>query len=201
MTGGADSETDDALFSRAQEARSGPPQGGAVIDYEKWALEVEQITRAWVNQTPAQPGSVIVYIMTDNNTSTNGFPNGTNGSATIDTRTTTATGDQLDVANYIYGDYRRPVSACVNVVSPIAYPIDITIQSSSTISSTNKTAISAAIKAKFLSIGTPLTMTVYESDITSAISSVISDYNLVLPASSTSISLGYLPTVGTITYQ
>jgi uncharacterized phage protein gp47/JayE len=200
MTGGFDSETDAGLFSRAQEVRSNPPQGGAIGDYVEWALASNLVTRAWVQPFPAQPGNVVVFIMLDGN-SNSGFPIGTDGTATQDTRGSAATGDQLETANYIYQPFRRPVTAFVQVVSPIAQPINVTLTNCNPLSTVSQAAVIAALNARLLLIGTPLGQTIQTSDLTSAVSSVLISYDLILPVSTTTITLGNLPTLGTVIFS
>ena len=47
IIGGVDIETDESLRNRLLERIKEPPQGGASIDYPKWAKEVSGVTRAW----------------------------------------------------------------------------------------------------------------------------------------------------------
>lgn len=202
MTGGTDAETDAALAIRAQQARSAPPAGGALNDYIMWALACPNVgvTRAWTLTWGAGYGTVIVYICIDDGLHTYGFPNGSNGSSILETRGVTASGDQLAVANYIYGPLYRPVTALAYVYSPQAQAINITIQGALPNTSTAKASAAAAIAARFVSIGTPLGMTVYESDISKYIDNIFTDYNVIIPNGSTTIAVGYLPVVGTITW-
>jgi uncharacterized phage protein gp47/JayE len=204
LTGGLDAETDASLFARAQQVRSGPPQGGSQLDMVEWALASNAVTRAWCQPTPIQPGTVIVYIMLDNNAN-QGFPIGTNGTANEDARGTAATGDQLITAEYIYAPYRRPVTAFVQVVAPVAQPINITLTNCKpalgTTTSPIYLAVVAALKARLLAIGSPLAMNVYESDLAQAVQSVLTSFNLTIPNAATAITIGNLPTLGTLTYS
>jgi uncharacterized phage protein gp47/JayE len=197
MIGGSDAETDAALFARAQEARSNPPSAANGGSYIGWALQCAGITRAWVQNTPAQPGTVIIYAMADGN-ATFGL-SGTNGCATLDTRGTAATGQQLEIANFIYP--LRSVTAFVQVVSPIAQPINLTITNTNPLTTASQAAVIAAVQARFLTIGTPLGMSVYESDISQAIQGVLVSFNLTSPTSATSIPLGSLPTLGSVVFS
>jgi uncharacterized phage protein gp47/JayE len=136
--------------------------------------------------------------------SNNGFPIGTDGTATSDTRGTAATGDQQTISSYIYGAYRRPVTAFVTVVSPVAQYINITLTNTNppTISgSALDVEIQAALNARLLLIGTPLAQVIYESDLTQAIQSVLTSYNMTVPSASITVPEGYLPVLGTMTYS
>lgn len=210
ITGGADAETavnDDSYRARMLQAYQQPPQGGAQSDYETWALQVSGVTRAWSISIGAGIGTVVVYPMFDNSdASFGGFPQGTNGAATAETRAAAATGDQLTVANYIYP--LRPATAVVLVCAPIANPINFTISGLSGASTSVKSAIAAAISGVFLINGSPLgqntatTGMIDLSDIQAAINAVSGTEGYVITSPSVNISngVGYLPVLGTITY-
>lgn len=201
MTGGFDAETDQALFNRAQEVRSNPPQGGATGDYVEWAeAAADNVTRAWVQATPAQAGTVIVYIMCDDNAN-GGFPIGTDGTAPQDSRGIAAGGDQEIVASYIYAPFRRPVTAFVQVVSPIAQPINVTITHANPNTAATQAAVIAALNARLLLIGSPLGQTIETSDLDQAIQGVLTSFDMTVPSGRTTISLGNLPTLGTVTFS
>lgn len=200
MTGGIDAETDAALFSRSQVLRSGPVQGGAVVDYVTVAEAVPQVTRAWVNSTPNIPGTVVVFIMTDNNVLSGGFPVGGNGSALSESRATAGTGDQLCVANSIYSGF-RPVTALVQVVAPLPYAINISITNTTPNTTATQAAVIAALQAELLSIGTPLGMTVYESQLYSPLVDILTSFNITIPTGGATIPYGYIPVVGTVNFS
>lgn len=204
LTGGLDAQTDAGLFAEAQQIRSGPPQGGSQLDYVRWALASNAVTRSWVQPTPLQPGNVIVYIMLDNNAN-NGFPVGSNGTASEDNRGTAASGDQLITAEFIYAPYRRPVTAFVQVVAPVAQPINITLTNCNPPLGATTTpiyaAVVAALQARLLLIGSPLGMNVYESDLAQAVQSVLTSFNLTVPNAATAIAVGNLPILGTLTFS
>lgn len=51
ITGGAEQETLEALLERLRFRMRYPPQGGAAHDYQRWAMEVPGVTRAWTYPT------------------------------------------------------------------------------------------------------------------------------------------------------
>ena len=60
-------------------------------------------TRAWCLPNGMGTGTVALYTMLDNaNAQWGGFPQGSNGVATLELRDAAAQGDQLTVANAIY---------------------------------------------------------------------------------------------------
>jgi uncharacterized phage protein gp47/JayE len=65
MDFGADDETDDDLRTRVLLRIRNPPQGGAAIDYELWALSVPGVTRAWCYALEMGMGTVTVRFMMD----------------------------------------------------------------------------------------------------------------------------------------
>ena len=200
VTTGADIETPAAFKTRYLQVYANPPAGGDQTDYVEWAEDVPGVTRAWCNPIGAGAGTVVVYTMWDvANAAFGGFPQGSDGVATLDLRAAAAQGDQLTVANAIYP--QQPVTALVYSCAPIAQPLDFVFA----VLTPNTTAILAAIEAAltdmFLRIGTPLGMTVYESDWNKALDSVVgeSNYQLASSMAPVTIPLGYLPTLGTIT--
>lgn len=65
ITGGADEEEDDGYRERILLRKRQPPHGGAVFDYEKWALEVDGVTRAWAFGEYQGVGTVGVAFVRD----------------------------------------------------------------------------------------------------------------------------------------
>jgi len=67
ISGGVDRETDSEAVYRLNQRLANPPRGSAPSDYERWALSVPGITRAWGIRNPSGPTSAGVIIMADNN--------------------------------------------------------------------------------------------------------------------------------------
>ncbi|MDO9711042.1 baseplate J/gp47 family protein [Paracraurococcus lichenis] len=202
LTGGADVEDDDALRTRMLLKYASPPQGGAATDYINWALAVPGVTRAWCNPNGAGNGSVVLYVMLDNAQALNaGYPQGSNGVATLEKRATAATGDQLTVANAI--NPLRPATALVYVCAPTPQPINISIANFSPNSLANQDAVKAELAELFVNIGSPLGTTIYPSAITSAIARVtgVDHFTLSSPAAPVNIAVGSLPSVGTVSFS
>ncbi len=63
MTSGADVESFDALRARLLLSRANRPQGGAVADYQQWALAVAGVARVYVYPTRRGRGTVDVVPM------------------------------------------------------------------------------------------------------------------------------------------
>lgn len=200
FTGGADIEGDESLRTRMFKAFQNPPQGGSKSDYEGWALSVPGVTRAWIVPSGMGPGTVVVYFMTDvSEAAYDGFPQGSNGVATDETRDTAATGDQLTLANYLFGV--QPVTALVYGVAPSPNPIDFTIAGLSTASTATKNAVKAAIADAFKKYGVP-GETFDLSYVNEYIVAVPLTTGYVIDSPSTNITngAGELPTLGVVTF-
>jgi uncharacterized phage protein gp47/JayE len=210
---GVDAETDDALRTRMLQIYAAPPQGGARSDYIEWAMAVPGVTRAWVTPLGNGDGTVIVYTMLDvTEAAFGGFPQGTNGVATLETRASAATGDQLAVANSIFP--LRPVTALVYSDAPVAYPVAFRITDVLPATTAMQTAITAALAAAFQRSASPggttwpITVpgtangTMYMSVFTAALDAVpgLQRYTLVTPNSAITAPTGQLPTLGAITW-
>lgn len=213
LSGGADVETSDAFRARMLLAYQSPPQGGALADYIEWALAVPGVTRAWVTPDGQGAGTVVVYPMLDiSEAAFDGFPQGTDGGATLETRIPAATGDQLAVADAIFPV--RPVTALVYVVAPTAYPVNIEIDGLGAISGDTEDAIEAALISVFRLYGavsgtmfpnpvsTMVNGTMAPSQFSAAIQSVpgLKPFTLTLPAGVITAPDGDLPVLGTIVY-
>jgi len=104
-----DAESDTSLQARLVDRIQNPPSGGAANDYLQWARAVPGITRAWVGPQALGPGTVVVYVVSDDEDPITPSP------AKIQ-----------EVFDYI--EERRPVTANVSVVAPILLELDLTIQ-------------------------------------------------------------------------
>lgn len=200
ITSGSDIETDTALRSRVIAAFQETPSGGSVQDHEKWALAAGA-EYAWTNPTPLAGNEVVTYVMFDRSNSYQGFPQGTDGVATGETRWNTATGDQLTIANEMYPS--TPVGEISIICAPIPQPVNIIIDGLSGLTQAEQTAIQTNLNDLFITDGTPLGTTIYVTAITAAIQQVAGTQTFTLSAPTENIetTLGNLATLGTITYN
>ncbi|SHJ69404.1 Uncharacterized phage protein gp47/JayE [Roseomonas rosea] len=197
-TGGADEEGEEAFRARILARYAEPPQGGAPSDYTRWAMEVAGVTRAWVAPSGAGAGTVVVYVMLDDaQAAHDGFPQGTDGVAGAETRGIAATGDQRIVADHLFP--LRPATALVHVVSPIPYPVDITISDLAADSSATRAAIETALRAMFRREGSP-GGTIYQNDLFAAVDGVDGVERFTLSTSSITPPTGHLPVLGTLSW-
>ncbi|WP_174296543.1 baseplate J/gp47 family protein [Sphingomonas bacterium] len=189
ITGGADIETDAELRSRMLIAYAAPAQGGSIADYAGWALAVPGVTRAWIKPAAMGPGTLAIFFMMDaGERGHGGFPQGTNGCGSYESRDTSATGDQLAVANAVFG--LQSVTALVYAVAPIPNTLTLTIAGMAGASTTLKAAVSAAVAAALLSDAVPGGLT-NVSSIEAAIAAV--------PGTSGFVITGIACSAGTIT--
>lgn len=210
---GTDAETDDALRTRMLQIYAAPAQGGSQSDYVEWAMAVPGVTRAWVTPLGGGDGTVYVYTMLDViEAAFGGIPQGADGVATLETRDTAATGDQLAVANAIFP--LRPVTALVYSKAPVAYPVAFRIIDVLPSTADMQAAITAALAAAFqrsaAPSGTAWPVTVpgspngklYMSAFTAALDAVagLQRYTLVTPNTAVTAPTGDIPTLGTITW-
>jgi uncharacterized phage protein gp47/JayE len=201
ITGGSDQETQDAFRTRMLQIWASPPQGGDVTDYIEWARAVPGVTRAWSAPNGMGAGTVIVYFMMDVSEAVHGgFPQGTNGVATDETRDTAATGDQLAVANAIYP--LRPATALVYACAPAAQAVNYSIANLSPNTAPIHAAITAAITAMHAAKASP-GGTLYPSDWEAAIQSApgVQHFTVGAPLAPITAPAGTLLTPGTFTYS
>lgn len=200
-TGGADQELDPALRTRMLAKYAAPPQGGAGGDYEQWALEVPGVTRAFVQPNGMGAGTVIVRPMLDDvQAAYGGFPQGTDGCATEETRGPTAAGDQLAVAEHIWPV--QPVTALVWVMAPVPHPIDVDLLALDPNTQDMQDQITASINDMYLVKG-QLGGTIYPSDLYEAILATpgINHFTMDQPALPVTVAAGELPIMGVLTVQ
>lgn len=211
--GGADVEEQAAFSARVMAAYQSSPQGGAVDDYPGWATAQPGVTRAWCNPLGFGAGTVVVYFMMDEVESAHqGFPQGTDGVATGESRSgVKATGDQLIVANAIFP--LRPATALVYVCAPLRQTLNFVVSNMSSATEATRSAVKAAFADVLVRNGTPLSGIIDRTDIEGALSAiaaaaggvidqvsgVIDGSTTVFPGNVTS-PLGYLPTLGDVLF-
>lgn len=183
ISGGDDAESDPRLLERLLQRIQSPPQGGAVADYILWALEVPDVTRAWVYPMQMGAGTVTVLFVTDDD------PGGI----------IPGTGKVSDVQSHI--DAERPVTAEVFVAAPVADPLNMTIKIQP-----NTAAVQAAVQAELVDLlvrdsapGQPILI----SRLREAVSIAAGEANnqIVSPTADVAAATGHMAVLGTITWQ
>ena len=182
LTGGADAESDERLRARLLARVQKPPQGGADFDYEAWALEVPGVTRAWVSPMEMGAGTVTVRFVRDDDASM--IPDA---------------GEVAAVDAYIQA--RRPVTAEVFTVAPIAKPLNLTIQLNP-----NTPAVQAQVQAELADLlrrEAKPGATLLVSHLNEALSIAPGEFDhvIVTPNANVTHAPGEIPTLGGITWQ
>lgn len=191
LGGGADIEAIEDLRARGLKRKAAPPQGGALPDYENWALEVPGVVGAWSANFSNGSGTIGVWVLFDGRL--NGIPEA---------------GDLAAVDAYI--ENLRLVRARYYTIAPVAKPVDLTI-SLSPDTSASRLAVTAALAAFFdaTSQGTRLRPGLPDDPFTlplAWISEVIStvpgesSHILTAPAAGPVFQPGELPVLGTINW-
>ena len=183
ISGGADIEDIEAYRTRILDRIQEAPQGGDADDYVAWAKEVSGVTRAWCSPEELGPGTVTVRFVRDDDTASI-IPDA---------------GEVSSVASYIAA--RRPVTAQVTVVAPIAVTQNFSISGLNPATATVKSAIDSALRALLRREAQP-GATLLISHIREAISTAAGEYDhaLTSPSADVVFSTGQMPVMGTITW-
>ncbi len=187
FTTGADEETDEDLLARLLLETRTPPQGGAEIDYEIWALQVAGVTRAWTLPLHFGVGSVGLTFMRDDDVDP--IP---------DAAEVQEVQDSVDVL--------RPVAVPLFTVfapTPIslAFTIDLTTPPAAEDSADIQAAITANLTALLLEDAEP-GGTLLISKIREAISTAEgeTDHILTTPTVDQTVAAGEVSVMGVITF-
>ncbi|EGJ50259.1 baseplate J/gp47 family protein [Desulfocurvibacter africanus] len=183
LSGGADTESDDALRARLLARLRRTPQGGSADDYAAWALAVPGVTRCWVSPGEMGAGAVSVRVMLDNS-----YPDGIPQS-----------GDLEAVSAAI--EAVRPVTADVYVLAPIPLPVPIDVRITPDTPAI-RAAVQAELAALFAREGQPGGM-ILRTHISEAVSLAAGerDHVLLAPAVDVEPGPGELATLGAITWE
>ncbi len=181
ITGGLDAESDESLRLRLLDRIQQPPHGGALFDYVKWAKEVTGVTRAWAESTTE--GTVTVRFVMDGESSI--IPDA---------------GKVAEVQAYIDSPYRRPATADVTVVAPVAVPLNFTIEISPDTADV-RTAVTESLKDLLRRTAEP-GGTILISKIREAVSVAAgeNDNIVTVPSANVTHTAGQIATFGAITW-
>ncbi len=188
LGGGADVESIESLRARILARKSRPPQGGALPDYETFALEVSGVLKAWAWQFTNGIGSVAVYFLFDGRV--HRIPT------------------EADVAAVqAHIDAKRLIRVDDLVaVAPVAAPVVITISDLEPDTPVLRAAIEANLSAMFLERSRPGVLddpfVLERSWVSEAISTAAGEesHTLVSPAASLTFTDGQIPVLGGVAY-
>lgn len=195
LSGGADAESIESYRQRIVDVRKAGAQTGRAVDWVNWAKEVPGVTRAWAAPKLMGVGSMVVYIMRDDDAQP--YPASAECSAVLSHLETTGTpwGELL-------------------VVPPIQKPVNVTLRVSPD-TPTVRAAVTAALAAVIAAEASPVArdndgrtvlpvsgVTIPRSHLTEAISAVPGEFDhaLTLPAADVVCAVGELAELGVITW-
>lgn len=182
ISGGSEEESDEDLRARLLARITTPPQGGSLADYKAWTLEVPGVTRVWVFPGEMGASTVTVRFVRDSDASL--IPDA---------------GEVAAVQAYL--DERKPVTAQVIVVPPVAVPLNISI----TGLVPDTPAVRASVEAELADLVRREAQpggTLLLSRIRAAISAAAgeTDYELVAPVGNVVAGAGQLTTMGVVSW-
>lgn len=184
--GGADQESDAALYARIVFRRQSPTTSGNENHYREWALSCEGVGAVWVNRLWNGPGTVRVLVA--------GYDLKPVDNAIVE-------------ACAAYIETQRPAGAEVTVVSVTGTPIDVSatlVLESGVSAESVQEAFAEALTAYFLETGEKLSV-VYFHRIAALLMGVkgVTDYENLLVAGGTSnvvIGSDSVPVVGEVRF-
>ena len=182
LTSGTDEETVEELRTRLLERLRNPPHGGNAADYVAWAKEVAGVTRAWCYPRELGIGAVTVRFVRDND-----------ASLIPDAAEVTA------VQQYIDG--KRPVTADVTVLAPVAVPLNFNIHIEPDTSAT-RAAVEAELKDLIARSAVPGGTTLLSQiEVAVGVAEGITNFTIWSPTTDTVRTTGQLTTMGVITWS
>ena len=181
LLGGLNEESTESLRSRVLDRRRNPPEVGNQDDYERWAKEYPEVTRAWCYPRIAGNGTVGVYFMMDDRS--NPIPTNT---------------DKTNFGAYI--DTKAPDLCTRTIYAPTAAPIALSIALTPNTQAV-KDAVSASLKDMLRRESEP-GGTIKISKIREAISVAAGETNYVMstPSADVTVTGGAIATLGVITW-
>lgn len=197
VAGGTDREGVEDYRARILDKKRRPPQGGALSDYEQWAMEIPGVAAAWAARTVNSPGTVTIWFLVDGRE--NGIP---------------TEGDAAVVQAHI--DSLRRIGTNIRAVILVPQAVDITISGLTPNTASVRTAIADKIAALFAPDADGASprgrmkpgmadenFILSRSWISEAISQATGEqrHALTVPSSDPSFSAGRYPVPGTITYS
>jgi uncharacterized phage protein gp47/JayE len=196
IVGGDDLESLESVLARLQHRIQTPPQGGSGDDYVGWIYDAHPgVTRAWAFPLENGPGTITLRFACDD-AYAGGIP---------------LPGDVVIVDQYVAT--RRPVTAKIVTAAPVASPINFTISGLDPDLQSVRDDIAARLADLIRVEGTPggecwmgyTTATggkILWSHIVEAIGAAagINDFVLASPSANVTADIGYMPTLGVISW-
>ena len=186
MSGGADIEDIESWRARIIDRIQQPPMNGAKHDYERWALEVPGVTRAWCYPLGMGAGTVVVRFVRDND--------GPGIEVIPDVAEVQAVYDHIEPL--------RPVTAkMIHVVAPVPRILNFEISITNDTPS-NRQAIERELTDLVWRTAEPGAPG-YIDDIKGVIKDVVGagQYRLIAPAADVEIGLGEMLVMGEVAWK
>jgi len=179
---GTDLETKEEGYPRLELQIQQPPSGGGPGDYERWALEVSGVTRAWEFPQLTGLGSVSVAFVRDN-----------------ESPITPDLTERNEVLDYI--ELYRPVTADVEIIELSEVAVAVTLTSLSPNTAAVQAAIEESLEDMLIREGAPNT-TLTLSKFTEAIATATGEDTHVMSVPAADVVLDYdeIPVLGTVTF-
>lgn len=188
LGGGADVESDEALRARALQRKRNPPGGGTLTDYERIALAVPGVVKAWAFRDTNAPGFLVVFFLFE-------------GRVDLIPQASDVAAVQAAI------DAERLIRVDDSVAqAPVPLAVNIVISGLSLDTEDLRSAIAVSIRAMFRDRcrpGIPAnTFMLSRSWISETISQSTGEdrHSLIQPASDIVLTNGQFPVLGTITY-
>lgn len=188
LGGGAEAEDIESLRARILNRKARPPQGGALPDYERFALDVPGVLKAWAFQFSGGIGSIAVYFL---------FAGRANNIPT--------SADVAAVQAYIDSLRMIRVDDAV-AIAPLPHTLNIIIANLATDTPDVRAAIATQLRAMLLERARPglsaHPFVLSRSWISEAISAAAGEdsHTLVVPSGDVTLVGGHLPVLGSVTY-
>jgi uncharacterized phage protein gp47/JayE len=188
LGGGADIESDESLRTRGLQRKRNPPGGGTLTDYERIALSVPGVARAWAFRDTLAPGFVVVFFLFEGRSDLIPLP------ADVE-----AVQAAIDAGRLIRVDDSV-------AQAPIAHRVDIVIHDLSADTEDVRAQIATNLRAMFRDRcrpGIPADVFILSrSWISETISQSVGEdrHTLVSPAADIVLTNGHFPVVGNIAY-
>ena len=192
ITGGLDEETDDDYRDRILTRKRIAPQGGALIDYENWALEISGVTRAWAFERYYGRGTVgLAFARDDDDSIAPDSDERDVVKAYIESHTSPITGKDIGM----------PVTAQLIMIETKLKSINITVKIIPN-NATVQAAILESLDNMIIEEGGP-GQTVELSKFTSAIASAVNEdaNQILIPTDDVAIATNEIAVIGTVTFQ
>ncbi|MBN0978904.1 baseplate J/gp47 family protein [Pseudomonas hygromyciniae] len=177
LIGGIAQESVESLRARVVRSYRVIPRGGSADDYETWALEVPGVTRAWCRRNFLGPGTVGLFVMSDEDA--NPIPDAA---------------QLAEVKAYI--EPLRPVTAELYVLAPVQVPVVYQIRLTP-----DTSAVRAAVAVQLqdlhsreAGLGDKLLISHIRESISSAVGET--DHELVAPTTDVAAASNQLLTFG-----